>query len=131
RRAGQTTAHAMVKCRSPEAANALLRDGVVIDCVKYYPTKDRRDPMRCAKCQQWGHLAAKCQSPTDVCGTCGDAHRTKSCPQKEKRHCVSCKSGDHASWDRSCPEFIRHKEALHARFPEDDLPYFPTGEQWT
>ena len=38
---------------------------------------------------------------------------------------------DHASWDRSCPEFQRKIAQFDEIHPENVLTYFPTNESWT
>jgi hypothetical protein len=45
--------------------------------------------------------------------------------------CVNCRSDNHASWSRGCPEFKRKCDELSAKYPENSLPYFPTCETWT
>ncbi|KAF8274199.1 hypothetical protein EI94DRAFT_1530040, partial [Lactarius quietus] len=75
-----------------------------------------------------GHFAKGCPASQDTCGTCGGGHRTSNCDNKEKVYCVSCKSNNHASWDRECPEFLRHCAQFDENYPENNLPYFPTGE---
>ena len=66
----------------------------------------------------------------DTCGTCCKEHQTSECNSKDKTYCISCKSEEHASWERSCPEFRRHCTQFDKKFLEDDLPYFPMNEEW-
>ena len=37
----------------------------------------------------------------------------------------------HASWDRVCPEFKKQCTRYDERFPENNLLYFPTTQDWT
>ncbi|KAI0266288.1 hypothetical protein BGY98DRAFT_926574, partial [Russula aff. rugulosa BPL654] len=53
-----------------------------------------------------GHFAANCMEADNTCGTYGENHCTMQCKNSEKKHCVSCKSDTHTSWDRNCSEFI-------------------------
>ena len=67
----------------------------------------------------------------DTCGTCGDSHRTNLCTNKDKRYCVTCKSTNHTSWDRNCPEFNRRCYLVDKKNLENSLTYFPTEQDWT
>ena len=84
------------------------------------------------KCQNWNHIAWECTEQTDTCGTCGENdHWMKNCTNKEKKHCVSCKTDDHASWSRTCLIFLKKYDELDKRTPENNLPFFPASEPWT
>jgi hypothetical protein len=131
RRAGQTRAHATLSLTTADTANRIIRDGLEICGVKTRAEKTKFEPLQCLKCRGWEHKAQACGAPTDTCGTCGEAHRTSDCPNREKFYCVSCKSNAHASWDRSCPEFISRCEVYNQRFPENNMVYFPTEQDWT
>lgn len=80
--------------------------------------------------QTLGSFANACTASSDTCRTCRGDHRTISCNSKEKKHCVSCKSDGHASWDRDCPEFHRRCAQYDENYPENNLPYFPSNEEW-
>jgi hypothetical protein len=83
------------------------------------------------KCRKWGHFASDCIAEKDTCGTCGGEHRTSACTNTTRRHCVSCKSDSHTSWDRNCPEFKRKCVWYDDKHPENKLRYFPTEDEWT
>jgi hypothetical protein len=70
-------------------------------------------------------------STTDTCAACSGDHRSNLCNIKDRLHCVSCRSNDHASSDRKCPEFVRRCKTLDSHTPENDMPYFPMEELWT
>ena len=53
------------------------------------------------------------------------------CTSKDKRHCVSCGSNAHASWDRACPDFIRRCAFIDERNPDNSMPFFPAEQEWT
>lgn len=131
RREGQTHAYASLAISSPTSANRLIRSGITICGATSSPFKMKQEPMQCMRCRGWGHYATHCTSEYDVCGTCGDKHRTSNCNNPRQRYCASCKVDTHASWDRNCPEFIRRSESHSERFPENKLPFFPTEENWT
>ena len=132
RRPGQTHAFAVLTVTSVNTANKLIRDGIGI-CSSYSrPTKQKQEPVQCMKCRRWGHFADKCLESVDTCGTCGDKHRTSTCKSSNnKLYCVSCADSSHASWDRSCPEFIRRCENINERNPVNSMPFFPAEQDWT
>ena len=130
RRAGQTRAHATISLATADTANRIIRDGLVIFGVKIRAEKTKMEPLQCLKCRGWGHKAQACEAQVDTCGTCGEDHRTSSCPNAGKTYCASCKSDAHASWDRSCPEFIRRCEVYDNNYPENIMVYFPSDQDW-
>ncbi|KAI5990957.1 hypothetical protein EDD15DRAFT_2369333 [Pisolithus albus] len=67
---GQCMAHALLHIGNALAANGLLRDGLYVHHVKLFPKKDKREPVRCAKCQHWGHIACDCPAALDTCSAC-------------------------------------------------------------
>ncbi len=67
----------------------------------------------------------------DICGTCGENHCTNKCSNNEKLSCASCKTNEHMSWDRNCPEFRQRCDSYDNRYPENRLTYFPTAQDWT
>ena len=131
RSARQRMAHALLSVTSPHAANHLIREGIYLDQAKYHPRKDRKEPVRCLKCQRWGHYSSSCTQTRDTCGVCAHEHRDRNCNSFETFRCVNCDTDSHSSRDRSCPEFLRRCAELDARTPDNAMPYFPTDEDWT
>ena len=131
RREGQTHAYAIISLASPSSANHLIRKGITICGAKTIPSKLKHEPMQCLRCRGWGHVIAQCLNTFDTCGACGGEHSTNDCNNPHLCYCVSCKNSTHASWDRGCPEFIRRRELYNNRFPENNLHFFPTEEEWT
>jgi hypothetical protein len=131
RRRGQTHAHATAAIALVETANKLIKEGLEICGVRIRPEKLKQEPIQCLRCRRWGHFATNCQEPNDTCGTCGEAHRTNLCKNTERKHCVSCRTNSHTSWDRECPEFIRRCKLYDENHPENKMVYFPTDEAWT
>jgi len=127
----QTHTHCILTTLSVETANIIIRDGIYIHGKKVYPTKLRKEPLRCLKCHRWGHKASQCAAEADTCGTCGNAHRTNICEEEDSKWCVSCQSITHASWDRQCPAFLSRCADYDKRNPDNLLRYFPTSETWT
>lgn len=131
RSAEQRKAFALLHVTDVQAANDIIREGLCLESERFSARKDRREPMRCAKCQKFNHIAKNCTSPQDTCGTCGNQHRTSACNSYRTTRCVNCRSQQHTSWSRSCPEFIKHCKELDDKFPENRMPYFPTEHAWT
>ena len=131
REAQQRVAHALFCMTTPEGANQLIVNGMYINLERLCPAKDKKDPLRCLKCQPWGHMARDCRDTRDTCGTCAKNHRTNACPSFKTPYCVSCDSDDHTSWSRNCPEFKHRSQVLDETTPENQMPYYPTEEIWT
>ena len=72
------------------------------------------NPMRCFKCQKYGHTMNKCNSQA-LCGRCGTReqdHSTREC--RGKPQCVNCK-GEHPAFSKKCPKFLEEKEIQSLR----------------
>ena len=126
----QLVAHAVFTFADPKTANQIIVEGITIRQKKLNAVKSKREPIRCLKCQQWGHLANSCLALLDTCGACGENHRTNLCNSPGK-HCTPCGVDGHTSWDRDCPTFSAKCGEMDMRTPENQLTYFPTDEPWT
>ena len=127
---GQKTANVKVLCATPSAANRLLMERVFIANSRVVITKDIQEPIRCNKCQEYGHIREQCENP-ERCSNCARAHPATECNFPNDPHCVSCGTASkHASSDRgNCPQFSRHASTIDARLPENSMPYFPIPGQ--
>jgi hypothetical protein len=91
--------------------------------------KDLRIPIRCVKCQEYGHIQDACIG-VEKCNCGSEFHRSDKCDRAP--NCVSCgKGSNHPSTSPSCLTFLRKCEALDGRYPENTMPYFPSKEGWT
>ncbi|GBM96045.1 hypothetical protein AVEN_111439-1 [Araneus ventricosus] len=79
------------------------------------------NPLRCFKCQRFGHSQSTCRG-TLTCARCAVAgHESTGCTSDEK--CANCKGG-HTSFSRSCPKWKLEKEIVTTKvkkgisFPE-------------
>lgn len=131
RNPNQRVAHLLIILNDPKVANESIRDGITLNQNILQVKKNKREPIRCAKCQHYGHIAKECISHQDACANCAGDHRTSECNNKDRTCCVSCESDDHTSWDRKCPEFERRCNTLDAKDQDNTMPYFPTDEPWT
>jgi hypothetical protein len=128
----QHVASLKVICSSPEAANHLLRERIYVAGHVVTVRKDLREPIRCNKCQLYGHIRSACISD-EKCAFCASSeHTTADCRPNQRPCCISCgPDSKHASSSRTCPTFIEKCSALDKRYPENAMPYFPTGDRWT
>jgi len=113
----QRVAHAMFQMSTPETANKLIYDGLYHNMERLRPVKDKKEPMRCLKCQRWGHMAKDCRETSDTCGTCAENHRTNTCTAYKTLRCANCDSKTHGSWSRQCPEFLQCCHDLNTHTP--------------
>ena len=95
-------------------------------------SKDIQEPIRCNKCQGFGHTHNKCSNPT-LCTYCTKEHKNTICPTPKDLHCVSCGiASNHASYNCKCPHFLNQAANLNSRLPNNSMPLFPTINQpWT
>lgn len=135
RKEGQRTAHLLLKIKDEDTANKALREGMVLAGKRVWGRRTLPEPKRCMKCQALdGHYAAKCPSEKDICGTCGEDHKTSTCENHgnaDKLYCKNCETAGHAAWDRSCPVYAAKADALRRRYQEDEGRYFTTEDPTT
>jgi hypothetical protein len=127
---GQLSAFVCLTVRTPAAANAIIRDGLVVEGKTVYGRKDIQEPRRCMKCQTYRpHVAAECPSIHDTCARCGSVtHRTSLCQARpDQLRCSNCKEDGHAASDRQCPAFIRESARLLRSRPENGYKYVPVA----
>ena len=76
-------------------------------------------PMRCYKCQNYGHTGTKCRKPFPICARCGTvssrSHDTDSCQRPV--NCYHCKES-HSVSSKSCPRFLIEKEIIALKTKE-------------
>ena len=65
------------------------------------------NPIRCFKCQRFGHFRSNCKN-NECCEKCGsEDHNVTNCENTAK--CVNC-DGSHSANSRSCPKWIEEKK---------------------
>ena len=71
-------------------------------------------PIRCYKCQRWGHMAKQCRSQFR-CSKCGEPHDTRTCeaePQIEK--CCNC-GENHKASSHDCESYGEAKQIIKVK----------------
>lgn len=100
--------------RSPKPPSSITIGYTSVNVDVYIP-----NPLRCFKCQAYGHHQANCTRKA-VCGRCGSIeHKQENCSSSPK--CVHCR-GEHAASDRLCPQWIQEKEVQKIKFTRN-IPY--------
>lgn len=69
-------------------------------------------PLRCYKCQRFGHVSGVCRGARR-CPTCGKDHNFDECGEKEMK-CVNCGEA-HSAADKGCRVFIKTQEVLKVK----------------
>lgn len=147
RSATQHVAHLRISFTSIEQANYAIEKGLSIQGKGVNVRQMLVEPQRCAKCQLYGHnnnrgaphFARECTWTHDVCGLCGDMHRTSACGAKmpEQAQCANCKTsgrGDfkgHTVHSRSCPTFIEKKNQYDHKHGSQQYRFFVTEDTRT
>ena len=119
---GATTAKRMFK-RGPQGSEptlsvlltysegASIPDKVYIDYLFFKVRPFVATPIRCFKCQRFGHVTSSCRSQKTACPTCGGGHTFETCPNKESPHCTNC-GGTHSAAYKKCVRYTEVKETL-------------------
>ena len=73
------------------------------------------NPLRCYKCQRYGHGKNFCRSQ-ERCSNCGDLnHSQTEC--KSDSFCIIC-SGPHPANSKDCPQWKKEKEIIKIKFTQ-------------
>ena len=86
---------------------------VYIGCLRYRVRPYIPQPMRCMKCQGFGHTATHCKRHAR-CVRCGQGHSVEYCPVKDdlaQAVCVNCK-GHHSAAFKGCSKYQEVSKAL-------------------
>ena len=85
-----------------------------IDLSRIYINEFIHIPCHCYKCQDFGHLAAKCQNAKHYAKCCKEGHASqKEHPCEKSICCVLCKSGNHPCYSIYCPKLLSGVKKNH------------------
>ncbi|KAJ3572015.1 hypothetical protein NP233_g3368 [Leucocoprinus birnbaumii] len=105
---GQRSAHMLITLADGEELERILagtRRSISIRGRQIKIDKDQRIPVRCAKCQRYGHYASDCLETEVTCGRCGETgHRHSECTAENAR-CANCKEDGHEAHSSECPTY--------------------------
>jgi hypothetical protein len=87
-----------------------LPSHVYIGCVSKRVNTYIARPMRCGKCQIFGHRTHQCYAK-EKCARCSGSHKYIDCPNINAPKCVNCK-GEHSAGDHECPKYKEVQETL-------------------
>ena len=85
-----------------------VKIGYLFFRVKQYVPK----PLRCFKCNRYGHVAGHCRGKPRV-SICGGEHKYNECSAAAPK-CPNC-GGDHSANDKICPRYKRETEILQLK----------------
>lgn len=104
RRSGtlQPTPTLILTFSTPSVPSVVYAGFHKLDVRQYIP-----NPLRCYRCQRFGHSKLNCKG-NELCVSCSlEAHGEESC--KNDLSCVNCK-GQHAASSRECPVYKQEKK---------------------
>ncbi|CAL9698214.1 unnamed protein product [Knipowitschia caucasica] len=90
----------------------VLPERVFIGCLSFPVRSYQRPPMRCFKCQRFGHLAASCRG-NRRCTKCGGEHNIASCSVPSPK-CCNC-GGCHMASSKDCAVFAKAKRVQEVK----------------
>ena len=68
------------------------------------------NPMRCFRCQRFGHTKTHCRN-RPACAKCASLEHTDEECRSETFRCVNCEGqAQHTSYDRTCPTYEKERE---------------------
>ncbi|XP_055932812.1 uncharacterized protein LOC129962837 [Argiope bruennichi] len=105
------TKHHILTFKSPKLPEHVYAGYIKLPVKPYIP-----NPLRCFKCQRFGHSRLHCRG-TDTCARCAKkGHDSQQCVAPEK--CVNC-GDNHASYSRSCPRWQLEKQIATIKINEN------------
>ena len=74
------------------------------------------NPLRCYKCQKYGHHQSLCRHPA-ACARCGQAAHGEE-PCSGPPHCINC-SGGHSAFDKTCSKWLHEREITKVKVSQN------------
>ncbi|XP_055925489.1 uncharacterized protein LOC129957260 [Argiope bruennichi] len=105
------TKHHILTFKSPKIPEYIYARYIKLPVRPYIP-----NPLRCFKCQRFGHSKTNCRGAL-TCARCAEkGHDSQQCAAAEK--CVNC-GGDHTSYSRSCSRWQLEKQIITLKIKEN------------
>ena len=89
-----------------------LPSRVLLGSMAYRVAEYIRPPLRCYKCQRYGHIADACRG-VQRCAKCGGDHGIKECTAEAPK-CPNC-GGDHTAAYRECEHTVRARKVQEVK----------------
>ncbi|XP_055924706.1 uncharacterized protein LOC129975493 [Argiope bruennichi] len=100
----QPTKHLILTFNTPVLPKSVKIAYINCSVKPYIP-----NPIRCFKCQKFGHTITACRGDKEICARCSlPDHNSNNCTSTTPK-CFNC-SGDHPAYFRSCPRYKEEKE---------------------
>lgn len=109
RRDGQiiNTKHLILTFNTPQRPSEIKAGYLNCKVKTYFPP-----PIRCFKCQHYGHSKATCRGNTH-CAKCSGDHNEENCTSTTIM-CMHCK-GDHTTFSKNCPKWKEEKTIIEIK----------------
>lgn len=91
---------------------SVLPARVFLGCLSFQVRPYQRPPLRCFKCQRFGHMAASCRG-NRRCAKCGKDHDILKCGQLVSK-CCNC-GGNHMASFKECGHFLKARQVQEVR----------------
>ncbi|XP_055936811.1 uncharacterized protein LOC129966414 [Argiope bruennichi] len=75
-------------------------------------------PLRCFKCQRYGHSQTSCRNNENICGKCAESGHEMNACTSDILKCVNC-SGSHEAFSKSCPKWILEKKIIFLKIKKN------------
>lgn len=144
--ATQQVAHLKISFAKIDQANEAIEKGLSIQGKGVNVRQMIVEPQRCAKHQLYGHdnnrgaphFTRNCTWTHNVCGLCGNMHRTSECSTTMlgSVQCANCKvvgreHCGHTVHSRTCPTFLEMKQRYDQRHGSQQYHFFVTDDTKT
>ena len=96
-----------------EVQGNVLPERVQIGCMSFPVRPYVPPPLRCYKCQRYGHIATACRGK-QRCSNCGGEHRFEECEEREQLKCCNC-GGQHRVTFGGCEVRKKTVEIEHVK----------------
>lgn len=104
----------------------VLPGRVMIGFMCYYVREFVPKPVRCFKCQKFGHVASSCKQK-QRCARCGGNHEYGKCGTGVQPKCCNC-GGNHSAAFRGC-EILQQQIEIQKKRVEQNLSYAEAVKQ--